>query len=267
MIENRHLFRAVSAKGGIAAVVWFARALYALAARARRPEERYWVLKGQSRDFYICARPGCHRCTALCVFDSERAAREPLRTLSEPRMFLDTLEFYGASMPSWVREERLLPQIREVSAGELGRIIEAIGVPWRSTLLPRKRRRRRSSCGAPDLSWRGEGTTLGPGYKGTPMYALERAKILAVELDRILEEVRCAPSITAAKTMRPCRLYWAACEAAEAARILETHRRRMELAPEEFEALERYKRIYERASLILLEHFPYPHAQPPPPEF
>jgi hypothetical protein len=88
------------------------------------------------------------------------------------------------------------------------------------------------------------------------MYALERAKILAAELDRILEEVRRAPSITAAETMRPCRLYWAACEAAEAARILETHRRRMELAPEEFEALERYGRIYERASLILLEHFP-----------
>jgi hypothetical protein len=111
MIDNRHLFQAVSAKGGVAAVVWCAQALYALAIQARRPEERYWVFRGQKRDFYICARPGCHRCTALCVFDSERAARESLRTLSEPRMFLSTLEFYGASMPSWVREERLLSQV------------------------------------------------------------------------------------------------------------------------------------------------------------
>lgn len=130
MIENRHLFRAVSAGGGIAAVVWFARALHAMAAHARKPEGRYWVLKGRRRDFYIHARPRCQRCTALCVFDSERAAREPLSTLSESRMFLDTLEFYGASMPSWVREEPLLPRVHEVSERELQRIIEATGVPY-----------------------------------------------------------------------------------------------------------------------------------------
>jgi intein/homing endonuclease len=59
----------------------------------------------------------------------------------------------------------------------------------------------------------------------------------------------------------------AAKESAEAARILETHRRKAGLTPEGLEALERYGRIYERASLILLEHFAYPHAQPPPPEF
>ena len=130
MIENRHLFRAVSAGGGIAAVVWFARALYARAIQTRSPVERYWVLRGQKRDFYICARPGCHHCTALCVFDSERTAREPLNILSESYMFLNTLEFYGASLPSWAREEPLLPRIREVSARELGRIIETIGVPY-----------------------------------------------------------------------------------------------------------------------------------------
>jgi hypothetical protein len=33
-------------------------------------------------------------------------------------------------MPSWVREEPLLPRIREVSAKELQRIIEATGVPY-----------------------------------------------------------------------------------------------------------------------------------------
>lgn len=128
MIENRRLFPTVSAGGGIAAVVWFVRALYATAARACRPEERYWVLKGQERDFYIHARLGCQRCAALCVFDSEGAAREPLGALSEPQMFLATLEFYGASMPSWVREELLLPRVCEVSERELRRIIEATGV-------------------------------------------------------------------------------------------------------------------------------------------
>ncbi len=130
MIENRHLFRAASAGGGIAAVAWFARTLHAVATRTRRTERRYWVLKGRRRDFYVHARLGCQRCAALCVFDSEGTAREPLSTLSEPRMFLDTLEFYGASMPSWVREESLLPRIQEVSARELGRIIETTGVPY-----------------------------------------------------------------------------------------------------------------------------------------
>lgn len=63
--------------------------------------------------------------------------------------------------------------------------------------------------------------------------------------------------------MCPCRLHRVACEAAEAARILETHRCKAQLTPEEVETLERYEGVYERASLILLEHFPYPHAQPP----
>jgi hypothetical protein len=41
------------------------------------------------------------------------------------------------------------------------------------------------------------------------MYALERAEILAAELDRILEEVGRASSNAVAETMRPCRLYCA----------------------------------------------------------
>jgi len=94
----------------------------------------------------------------------------------------------------------------------------------------------------------------------------ERAEVLAAEIDRIFDEIRREPSVLAAERMCPYRLYWAACEAAEAARILETHHRKAGLTPENLEALERYGRIYERASLMLLEHFPYPHAQPPPPE-
>lgn len=129
-IDNKHLFRAISAGGGVAAVLWFATTLGAVAAKACRPREGYWVLRGQKRDGYICARPGCPRFTALCVFDSERAAREHLGGLSESQMFLDALEFYGASLPCWVREEPLLPRIREVSAGELGRIIQMSGVPY-----------------------------------------------------------------------------------------------------------------------------------------
>ncbi len=87
----------------------------------------------------------------------------------------------------------------------------------------------------------------------------ERAEILAAELDRVLEKVRRDPPF-AAEAVCPYRLYRAACEAAEAARILETHRRKAGLTPEQVDALERYEMIYERANLILLEHFPYPHA-------
>jgi hypothetical protein len=94
----------------------------------------------------------------------------------------------------------------------------------------------------------------------------ERAEILVAELDRVLEEVRRDPPF-AAETVCPRRLHRAACEAAEAARILETHRRKAGLTPEEVVTLERYGMIHERANLMLLEHFPYPHAQPPPPEF
>lgn len=93
-----------------------------------------------------------------------------------------------------------------------------------------------------------------------------RAETLLTELDWIVEEVNRTPTVPGIKTACPCRLYWAACEAAEAARIMETHRRSAGLTPEGLEVLELYGRIYERAQIMLLEHFPYPHAQPPPPE-
>jgi len=130
MAEKRRPFRAASAGGGIAAVAWLAQAL-SRAARLRQQSRFYWVLKGQKRDFYICARPGCcHLCTALCVFDSEVLAREHLESLSEPQMFLDTLEFYGPSMPPWAHEELLLPRACVVSGEELQQIIEESGVPY-----------------------------------------------------------------------------------------------------------------------------------------
>lgn len=92
------------------------------------------------------------------------------------------------------------------------------------------------------------------------------AEALLTELDSILEEVEHAPTISGTKTMCPCRLYWAACEAAEAARIMEIHRRSAGLTAEDLEVLKSYGRVYERAQLMLLEHFPYSHAQVPPPE-
>lgn len=90
-----------------------------------KTHDTYWMLKGCKRDFFVCATPDEEH-MALCVFDSEIAAERHLRSLSEPQMFLDTLEWYGASAPSWVRRESLLPRVCEVSRRELWEIIEAL---------------------------------------------------------------------------------------------------------------------------------------------
>lgn len=93
--------------------------------------ERYWVLKGAERDFYICAVAGRRDWrAALCVFDSRAAAEEHLSSLGEARMFLDTLERYGARVPFWMRREPLLPEVHEVSTRELRRISRSIGVEY-----------------------------------------------------------------------------------------------------------------------------------------
>ena len=52
------------------------------------------------------------------------------------------------------------------------------------------------------------------------------------------------------------RLHWASRGAAEAVRILETHRRVAGLTPEGLEALERYRKFHEAAELILVGVFP-----------
>lgn len=45
-------------------------------------------------------------------------------------MFLDTLERYGKNLPAWTREEPLSPEVREVSADELGDILRNTGVAY-----------------------------------------------------------------------------------------------------------------------------------------
>jgi hypothetical protein len=127
VIRAKTLLRAASAGGGIVGVVWLAGALFRLAA-CRRSGERYWVLKGTGRDFFICARVRGDRRATLCVFDSERAAGEYARSLSESRVFLDTLEWYGTSIPPWARHEPLLPWVCEVSGQELRRIVGAMRI-------------------------------------------------------------------------------------------------------------------------------------------
>lgn len=93
--------------------------------------ERYWVLTGVKRDFYICATAGRRDWrTALCVFDSRTAAEEHLRSLGEAQVFLDTLERYGASIPEWMRRDPLLPEVHEVPARELHQVLWSIGVEY-----------------------------------------------------------------------------------------------------------------------------------------
>lgn len=98
--------------------------------------ERYWVLEGTKRDFYICATAGRRDWrTALCVFDSRAAAEGHLASLGEARIFLDTLERYGASIPDWMRREPTLPEVKEVPRRDLRRVLESIGVEY-ATLNP-----------------------------------------------------------------------------------------------------------------------------------
>lgn len=130
MIEDKRLFRTASAWSVIAGVFWLALAAFAVAARARRPRWKYWILKGQKRDSFICAKAGGDRHTALCVFDSKDMAERRLRRLSEPQMFLDALERYGTAMPAWVHQEPLLPKVHEVSGEELWEIIGMTGVEY-----------------------------------------------------------------------------------------------------------------------------------------
>jgi hypothetical protein len=102
-------------------------------------------------------------------------------------MFLNTLEFYGTSMPSWVREQQLLPRIREVSAGELGRILEATGVPYvvLNPPPPGEKAKTFELWHAGSFLVRAQGSK--PGIRRRRMNGHERAKVLVAELDRILE--------------------------------------------------------------------------------
>ena len=88
------------------------------------------MLKGTLGDFYICAKFDDIQYTALCAFDSREAVEEHVKSLSENRMFLNTLELYGSSVPECVLRETLLPELQEVSGKELWKIIETVGVGY-----------------------------------------------------------------------------------------------------------------------------------------
>ncbi len=73
----------------------------------------------------------------MCAFDSEEAAAEHLRVLTGPQMFLDTLERYGPSFPSCLRDGPLLPRVREVSRRGLREAIEGTGAGYVAVNPPR----------------------------------------------------------------------------------------------------------------------------------
>ncbi len=90
---------------------------------------RRWVLKSEARNFFLCAAGEDPR-AALCVFASEDEAKDHLENLSEPKMYLDTLERYGTEMPDWMNESDLLPEPREVSNEDLRSILDATGIEY-----------------------------------------------------------------------------------------------------------------------------------------
>ncbi|MBA2691049.1 MAG: hypothetical protein H0U65_00960 [Rubrobacter sp.] len=90
---------------------------------------RRWVLKSEARNFFLCAAGEDPR-AALWVFGSKDAAEDHLENLTEPKMYLDTLERYGTEMPAWMNEDPLLPEPREVSSEDLRNILDATGIRY-----------------------------------------------------------------------------------------------------------------------------------------
>lgn len=82
---------------------------------------------------------------------------------------------------------------------------------------------------------------------------VQRAEVLLREINAEMGESGFAANVGVFR-----RLRWAARDAAEAVRILETHRRAGRLTPEGLETLERYRKFYEAAELILIGQYPYP---------
>lgn len=94
-------------------------------------QRSYRVLKGATREFYVCTTAGPRDWrTALCVFDSEARAGEYLRSLGGPRAFVEALRRYGVQVPDWMLREPQLPETHEVTVPELCRVAEGIGVEW-----------------------------------------------------------------------------------------------------------------------------------------
>lgn len=91
----------------------------------------YWVLKGVTREFYVCTTAGSRNYrTALCVFDSEVGAEGYLRKLGGSRDFVETMGRHGMQVPDWMRREPELPAAHEANVPELRRIAGGIGVEW-----------------------------------------------------------------------------------------------------------------------------------------
>lgn len=105
----------------------------------RVPRDGYWTLRGPREACFVCARFGRDEHAALCVFDSRAAAEEFLGCMTEAQLFLDTLEQYGLSTPSWVHLETLLPAACEISRRELWEAIEDVGVGYVAVNPPPER--------------------------------------------------------------------------------------------------------------------------------
>lgn len=91
----------------------------------------YWVLKGMTREFYVCATAGPRDYrTALCVFDSEAGADGYLRDLGGPREFVEIMRRHGMQIPDWMRRGPQLPEAHETTIPGLRRVAESIGVEW-----------------------------------------------------------------------------------------------------------------------------------------
>lgn len=91
--------------------------------------EPRWVLKSEARNYFLCAAGEDPR-AALCVFESKAEAEDHLENLSEPKMYLDTLERYGTGMPGWMSEDTLMPEPREVSSDDIRSILGATGIEY-----------------------------------------------------------------------------------------------------------------------------------------
>lgn len=94
-----------------------------------KEKPRRWVLKSEARNYFLCASGEDPR-AALCVFPSRESAEEHLESLSEPKMFLDSLERHGTEMPDWMHDETLMPEPCEISEEDLRNILEATDIEY-----------------------------------------------------------------------------------------------------------------------------------------
>lgn len=91
--------------------------------------QSYWVLKGVTREFYVCTTAGRRDWRiALCVFDSEVRANKYLQSLGGARAFVEIMQRYEMQVPDWMLSEPQLPETCETTAAELYRVTEGLGM-------------------------------------------------------------------------------------------------------------------------------------------